>query len=241
MLSFQSPGPGGTTSGTETDTVTAQWSENGHGQMVAPVTDGTHEKGTPTMSIRDEILQFHLVQVKAEASGCRYRQMSVTHTESNKWERATVLSRRVSAASEPARSNARSKTVLKSPHTMVGTAGSRRSATSPKKVVPCRITVRRINTGNAKDLIRERKLPAEEPTLRITKRTHQRKTRMKQQDTTTRLNGTRRRHKGITRGKKPGGALGNTGAMRLLQTEKVRQRWKRTQPVKETTTLGGVS
>ena len=129
MLSFQSPGPGGTTSGTETDTVTAQWSENGHGQMVAPVTDGTHEKGTPTMSIRDEILPFHLVQVKAEASGCRYRQMSVTHTESNKWERATVLSRRVSAASEPARS----KTVLKSPHTMVGTAGSRRSATSSKK------------------------------------------------------------------------------------------------------------
>ena len=44
MLSFQSPGPAGTTSGTVTDTVTAQWSENGHGQMVAPVTDRTHEK-----------------------------------------------------------------------------------------------------------------------------------------------------------------------------------------------------
>ena len=44
MLSFQSPGPGGTTSGMETDTMTAQWSGNGHGQMVDSVTDGTTKK-----------------------------------------------------------------------------------------------------------------------------------------------------------------------------------------------------
>jgi len=124
VLSFQRPGPGGTTSGTSTDNKTPQWSEKGHGTKEQDETDDTQTYGTPIRSIREARLPLHLVQVKPEAEGCRYLQISITQHASKRLTREEELSREESKGSEPDWSKERSKTALKSPTRTVGIEGS---------------------------------------------------------------------------------------------------------------------
>ena len=53
MFSFQRPGPGGTTSGIETQNRTEQCSEKGQGAISQDDTDETQGYGQPTRSIRE--------------------------------------------------------------------------------------------------------------------------------------------------------------------------------------------
>lgn len=125
VFSFQSPIPGGTTSGIDTINKTAQWSEKeGHGSISQHDTDDTQTYGTPMMSIRDAQVPSHLVQVKPKVEGWRYLHTSMTQHASKGHRREEELSREESAGSEPKRSIAWSKTMLKSPAKMVGTEGS---------------------------------------------------------------------------------------------------------------------
>jgi len=75
-------------------------------------------------SIRDARLPFHLVQVKPEAEGCKYLQISMAQQESKRFSKEEELSQEESEGSEPERSRERSKTVLKSPARIVGIKGS---------------------------------------------------------------------------------------------------------------------
>jgi len=87
-------------------------------------TDDTQTYGTTMRSIREARLPFHLVQVKPEAQGCRYLQISITQQASKRLTRKEELSREESKGSEPDRSRERSETVLKSPARTVGIGGS---------------------------------------------------------------------------------------------------------------------
>ena len=124
VLSFQKPGPGGTTSGIESERHTPQWSEKGQGTILHEETEDTHENGTPKRSIRDARLPSHLVQVKPEEEGWRYLQISITHQSSKRYLSEEELSREEVDKPPPARSRERSKTSLKSPQRTVGIEGS---------------------------------------------------------------------------------------------------------------------
>ena len=74
-----------------------------------------------------------LNQVKLLPAGWRQRQKSTIQQERKSWAKGLELFRDVSATHEPDLSKFRSKTVLKSPQTKVGVAGSTVSATLSKK------------------------------------------------------------------------------------------------------------
>ena len=121
ILSFQGPGPGGTTSGTETTVRRPQWSEKGQGRRSHERTEKTHTYGIPQRSIREAREPSHLVQKKVEEEGWRYLQMSTVQQASKRSWREEKLSQDRSDGSEPKGSTDQSKTALKSPQRMVGT------------------------------------------------------------------------------------------------------------------------
>ena len=133
QLSFHRPGPRSNTSGTLVESKTAQWSEKGHGMMSQEDKEADHATGRPIKSIREAKAPFGLIQVKARASGCKERHASKIQQSSKKHESAAELSRVESNGSDPDLSKPLSNTVLKSPHTIVGTDGSTLSLTLSRK------------------------------------------------------------------------------------------------------------
>ena len=133
QLSFHKPGPRSNTSGTLVDNETAQWSEKGHGMISQEIKQADHATGRPMRSIREAKAPFGLSQVKARTSGCKERHASKTQQSSKRRKSAAELSLVESRGSDPDLSKLLSNTVLKSPHTTVGVAGSIQEGTSSRK------------------------------------------------------------------------------------------------------------